>query len=60
MKTCANCIWMDEDENGSCVCTVEQPDYKGRYSKTYAEYYCSFYESANEGNFETKDEYYGR
>lgn len=51
---------MDEDERGNCVCTVEPPDYKGRYSKTYPEYCCSFYESDKDNNFETKDEYYVR
>ena len=54
MRNCASCIWMDEDENGSCICTVEPPDYKGRYANTYPDYRCSFYESSNEGEYETK------
>lgn len=54
---CATCNWFyTDDEDGECYCTVNPPDFKGRYPKISPASRCKDYESAEASNYETKDE----
>lgn len=56
-KTCASCNWFfTDDEDGHCYCTVNPPDYKGRYPRITPDSCCKDYESTEAVSYETKDE----
>lgn len=57
MKKCANCVWFEpEDEGDGYICTLNPPDYKGQYAKTFPGYRCGQYES-REAEYEIKADY---
>lgn len=56
---CASCIWFyTDEEDGECYCTINPPDWKGRYPRVAPGSKCKDYEAADETSsiYETKDE----
>lgn len=58
-ECCASCVWFYVDDDGEELCTVNPPDYKGRYPKVTHNSKCKDYEAINAPssimNYETKD-----
>ena len=58
-ECCASCVWFFVDDNGDELCTVNPPDYKGRYPRVTLSSKCKDYEYVDApvslNNYETKD-----